>query len=66
MSAAVATRAAAYAARRKADVIFRGHTHQSLSATFGEVIYHNTGCWTDTPASFITIGVRGVEVHEYH
>ena len=66
MSAAVATRAAAYASRRKADVIFCGHTHRSLSATFGEVSYHNTGCWTDTPASFITIGSRGVEVYEYH
>ncbi|NOT54700.1 MAG: UDP-2,3-diacylglucosamine diphosphatase [Deltaproteobacteria bacterium] len=66
MSEAVATRAASYAARREVDTIFCGHTHRPLSATFGAVTYHNTGCWTDTPASFITIGARGVEVHEYH
>lgn len=66
MSEAVATRAASYAVRREVDTIFCGHTHRSLSATFGAVTYHNAGCWTDTPASFITIGARGVEVHEYH
>src|SRR5262249_7205221 len=65
MSAAVAARAATYASRRQVDTIFCGYTHRSLSATFGNITYHNTGCWTETPASFITIGTGGVEVHEY-
>jgi UDP-2,3-diacylglucosamine pyrophosphatase LpxH len=65
MSDHVAQGAAEYAARRGADGIFCGHTHRPLSRTFGKVAYHNTGCWTERPATFITIGDCGVELREY-
>jgi UDP-2,3-diacylglucosamine pyrophosphatase LpxH len=64
VSELVAREAAAYAARRGADGIFCGHTHSPLSRTFGEVTYHNTGCWTEKPATFITIGARGIQLQE--
>jgi len=60
----VAQEAAAYAARRGADGIFCGHTHSPLSRTFGNVTYHNTGCWTEKPATFITLGARGIQLRE--
>ena len=64
VSELVAQKAAVYAARRGADGIFCGHTHLPLSRIFGKVIYHNTGCWTEKPATFITIGARGINLEE--
>jgi UDP-2,3-diacylglucosamine pyrophosphatase LpxH len=61
VSELVAQGAVAYAVRRGADAIFCGHTHFSLSRMFGNVAYHNTGCWTEKPATFITIGRHGVQ-----
>jgi UDP-2,3-diacylglucosamine pyrophosphatase LpxH len=64
MSEQVARGAAAYAERRGVSSIFCGHTHQPLTRAFGRIAYHNTGCWTELPATFITVGDRGVELHE--
>lgn len=64
VSELVAHRAAAYAMRRGADDIFCGHTHFPLARRFGKVTYHNTGCWTEKPATFITIGDRGINLEE--
>jgi UDP-2,3-diacylglucosamine pyrophosphatase LpxH len=64
MSEHVARRAAQYAERRGADYIICGHTHQALSRTFGKIGYRNAGCWTDRPATFITVGDHGVELNE--
>jgi len=64
MSELVAQKAAAYAAQRGADGIFCGHTHLPLCRRFGDVLYHNTGCWTERPATFITIGAGGIQLQE--
>jgi UDP-2,3-diacylglucosamine pyrophosphatase LpxH len=64
VSELVAQGAAAYATRRGADGVFCGHTHLPLSRMFGKVMYHNTGCWTEKPATFITIGARGIALEE--
>lgn len=64
VSELVAQKAAAYAVRRGADDIFCGHTHSPLSRMFGNVTYHNSGCWTEKPATFITIGARGIQIQE--
>lgn len=64
MSDLVAEGAVEYAARRGVDGIFCGHTHRPLSRMFGKVTYHNTGCWTERPASFITLTDCKTELHE--
>ena len=64
VSELLAREAAAYAARRGADGIFCGHTHSPLAKRFGDVTYHNTGCWTEKPATFITVGARGIQLQE--
>jgi UDP-2,3-diacylglucosamine pyrophosphatase LpxH len=64
MSDLVAEGAVEYAARRGVDGIFCGHTHRPLSRIFGKVMYHNTGCWTEKPASFITLTDCKTELRE--
>jgi UDP-2,3-diacylglucosamine pyrophosphatase LpxH len=64
VSELVAREAAAYAVRRGVDGIFCGHTHNAMARMFGKVMYHNTGCWTENPATFVTIGRRGIRLEE--
>jgi UDP-2,3-diacylglucosamine pyrophosphatase LpxH len=64
VSELIAQQAAAYAARHGADGIFCGHTHSPLSRVFGEVTYHNTGCWTEKPATFVTISDHDIKLQE--
>jgi UDP-2,3-diacylglucosamine pyrophosphatase LpxH len=64
VSELVAQEAAAYAASRGANGIFCGHTHSPMERMFGKVTYHNTGCWTETPATFITVGPCGIRLEE--
>ncbi len=65
MAELVAQGAAHYAARRGADAIFCGHTHRAEAKVFGDVSYYNTGCWTEKPATFITLGASGIELVEH-
>ena len=65
MSEHVGQRALAYVKKRNVDYIFCGHTHQPFSSVAGSVAYHNTGCWTDWPATFVTIDDYGVKLNEY-
>lgn len=64
VSELVAEGAAAYAARRGADHVFCGHTHLPMARVLKNVAYHNTGCWTEKPATFITISEHGVKLEE--
>ncbi len=45
------------------DVVFCGHTHRALAGHVGKVEYFNSGCWTDIPSSFISLGDGGIEVN---
>ena len=65
MSDLVAEGAAEYAKRRGVDGIFCGHTHRPAARVFGKVAYHNTGCWTEKPATFITLSDARTELGEY-
>lgn len=52
----IADKAAIYAERHNIQNIFCGHTHQPVTRKYDNgVTYHNSGCWTDVPSSFITI-----------
>ncbi len=54
-----------YARTRSADVVFGGHTHHACTVRAQDgVEYHNPGCWTDIPSSYITIDKEGIKLHE--
>ena len=63
----IAAGAAAYAQTLGAQYVLCGHTHRALRRHFPQigVTYYNSGCWTDIPSSCITIGEKGIEIHEY-
>ncbi len=59
----VAKGAARHGALEHYDVIFCGHTHRAIAENFGKVEYYNSGCWTDVPSSYITLGDEGIKVN---
>jgi UDP-2,3-diacylglucosamine pyrophosphatase LpxH len=55
----------AYARGKSADVIFCGHTHHAESVVAPDgIAYFNSGCWTDVPSTYLTVGTEGIHIHE--
>ena len=57
------------AGQRHCSMVICGHTHvaQHLPATDEvPVAYHNSGCWTERPATFLSISHGVVQTHVYH
>ncbi len=54
-----------FARERSANAVFCGHTHHAehVMAPDG-IAYYNTGCWTDFPSTYVTIGEHGVHIRE--
>lgn len=65
LSDKVAEGALAYAKAGHADRVFCGHTHEAMHRSDSGIDYYNSGCWTDTRATFLTIDRKGVHIHEY-
>ncbi len=65
LSKKVAQKAIRYARLRRADYIFCGHTHKAMKMKRGKVYYYNSGCWTDSPATYITFDSQGATIHKY-
>ena len=65
LSAKVCSGAVVHARMRGADRVFCGHTHKALFCERDGIEYYNTGSWTDTQPTFVTIGSEGVRIHEY-
>ena len=66
LSEKVATGAIAEAKKHRAQYAFCGHTHKALQKVNGHhVKYYNSGCWTDSPCTFITIDEENIQVHEF-
>ncbi len=65
LSAKVARGALALARVHGAQRVFSGHTHQALHRAEDGVSYYNSGCWTDSQLTYVTIGEEGVRIHEY-
>jgi UDP-2,3-diacylglucosamine pyrophosphatase LpxH len=61
----VAAGALAHARVHQADRIFCGHTHVPSSQQRDGIEYYNTGSWTDSRPTYITVDAEGVEIHEY-
>jgi UDP-2,3-diacylglucosamine pyrophosphatase LpxH len=65
ISEKVAFRAMLFAKINQVDFIFCGHTHKAMHSKNGKTHYYNSGCWTDTPCSYITLDKDKIEIHKY-
>ncbi len=45
----------AYATRKNVDIICCGHTHVAELVHEHSVSYCNSGCWTESPCSYLTV-----------
>lgn len=59
-------RAVLYAEKRGFDVVVCSHVHMEEEYTNGVVFYYNTGCWTDSPSSFVTVVNGSLSIHSVH
>jgi UDP-2,3-diacylglucosamine pyrophosphatase LpxH len=65
LSEKVARGAMRYGAKKGARYVFCGHTHKTLEKSLNGTRYYNSGCWTDTPCTFITIDGKDITIREY-
>lgn len=65
LSSRVARGALEHARVRDAQRVFCGHTHEAMHAERNGIEYFNTGSWTQSAATYVTIGEEGVRIHEY-
>jgi UDP-2,3-diacylglucosamine pyrophosphatase LpxH len=66
LSEKVAEGAVRHARLCGAERVFCGHTHAALLRDEDGVGYCNTGSWTDSTPTYVTVGREGVRIHEYH
>jgi len=48
-----------------AQRVFCGHTHEAMHCEKDGIEYYNTGSWTDTKLTYVTVNEEGVQIHEY-
>ncbi|HEY7098559.1 MAG TPA: UDP-2,3-diacylglucosamine diphosphatase [Terriglobales bacterium] len=65
LSEKVRSGAIAHARLHNADRIFCGHTHVATKHEHDGIAYYNTGAWTDSRPTYITVDTEGVRIHEY-
>ncbi|MFZ2226368.1 MAG: UDP-2,3-diacylglucosamine diphosphatase [Candidatus Moraniibacteriota bacterium] len=65
LSEKVAHSALLFGKKQGANYVFCGHTHRALERKSHDIHYYNSGCWTDTPCTYITIDDNDVKIHEY-
>lgn len=64
LSEKVAKSAILYGRLKGAKYVFCGHTHKSMKKRKKGVKYYNSGCWTDTPSTYITIDHKQIKIHK--
>jgi UDP-2,3-diacylglucosamine pyrophosphatase LpxH len=57
--------ALAHAKARGAHVVYCGHTHFALEAEQDGIRYYNSGSWTGSRATYLSVDEQGVHIHEY-
>jgi UDP-2,3-diacylglucosamine pyrophosphatase LpxH len=65
LSSKVTAGALAHAHDRNVKRIFCGHTHEALQAVQDGIEYFNTGSWTQSNPTYITIDEEGVKIHAF-
>jgi UDP-2,3-diacylglucosamine pyrophosphatase LpxH len=66
LSPKVASGALEYARQHEAQRIFCGHTHQAVHVVKDGIGYYNSGAWTDSRLTYLTVDEEGVKIHEYN
>lgn len=59
-------RAVIHAEKRGFDVVVCSHVHMEEEYTNESISYYNTGCWTDSPCSFLTVANGVISLHKVH
>jgi UDP-2,3-diacylglucosamine pyrophosphatase LpxH len=54
-----------YARRIGCSVVCCGHTHHAGFGRSPEVLYYNSGCWTEVPCTFLTVAGGEVQLHQF-
>lgn len=57
--------AISYGKKHEARYVFCGHTHKAMQKEKDGVGYYNSGCWDDTPCTYVTIKDREIRILEY-
>jgi UDP-2,3-diacylglucosamine pyrophosphatase LpxH len=65
LSSKVARGALNHARTQNAQRVFCGHTHEAMRLERDGIEYYNSGSWTQSNATYITIGEEGVTIHDY-
>ena len=65
MSSKVACGALSHARMNGVDRIFCGHTHAAMHQEHEGISYFNSGGWTDSRPTYITIDTDGVQIQHY-
>lgn len=47
------------------DIVCCGHSHNAIEKTDGDVEYYNSGCWTETNPTFLSVREGVVKVETY-
>jgi UDP-2,3-diacylglucosamine pyrophosphatase LpxH len=66
LSSKVSSGALEFARQRKADRVFCGHTHQAMHVEKDGINYYNSGGWVDSRLTYLTVGEKGVQIHDYN
>jgi UDP-2,3-diacylglucosamine pyrophosphatase LpxH len=61
----IARGATGLARQRGCETAVCGHTHQATHAEYDGIAYHNSGCWTERPPSFLAVAEGEVRVMHY-
>lgn len=57
--------AIACARGRNIPLVCCGHTHQAETVHVDGVTYHNSGCWTESPSTYLTVADGVIEMHRF-
>lgn len=68
ISEKIASDAMAYANGKRENIryVICGHTHVATSFEEQDIVYYNSGCWTQNPASYLTISDHGIKINTLH
>lgn len=64
-AARIEARSIEYAPKQKCDAVCCGHTYLPAAIETGDVVYYNSGCWTEKPCHYLAIRDGRVEALNY-
>lgn len=61
----IRTDSVAYARSKNIDIVCCGHTHHAEKTTENDIRYCNSGCWTESPPTYLTIQNGNVQLNTF-